>query len=53
VPDGDVKVRVTFIYTPDEPDPVDDTGMAEREYLELASSLAELGAEDMEIKREP
>ncbi|MFL5861163.1 MAG: hypothetical protein ACJ780_10320 [Solirubrobacteraceae bacterium] len=52
MPDEDVKVRVTFTYTPDDPDPADDTGMSADEYLELASGLAELGAEDIECKRE-
>lgn len=45
------KVRVTFDYDPRDPDPSDETGMGEEEYLDLNDRLAALGADNIVIKR--
>ena len=45
-----MKVRVTFVFEPDEPDDQDPTGLAEEEFLELTGGLSsEYGAEDIEV----
>lgn len=46
-------VKVTFTYTPD-PDEVDEgdpTGLTNPAYDQLLDSLAQLGAEDVEIEK--
>jgi hypothetical protein len=45
------KVKVTFVYVPEEPDPGDSTGMTEDEYNRLIDQLMQLGAEDTTIER--
>jgi hypothetical protein len=44
-------VRITFNYTPDEPDSTDPTGMSAEEYERLTEILMEQGAGDIRIER--
>lgn len=46
-----LKVRVSFDFYPDEPDPDDETGMSDEEHLALMDHLAQLGADNVEIER--
>ena len=48
-----MRVKVTFIYMPDEPDEGDDTGMSEAEFEQLQDALMELGADNVLIERVP
>jgi hypothetical protein len=45
------KVRVSFDYYPDEPDPADPTGMSEDEYNALIEKLGALGADGVQIEK--
>jgi hypothetical protein len=44
------RVRVTFYFEPEDPDPSDPTGISEDEYNDLMDRLIELGAEDVEVR---
>ena len=46
------KVRVSFDYCPDEPDPDDSSGLSEDEYMRLMDQLQELGAENVSFERQ-
>lgn len=45
------KVRISFDYYPDEPDPDDSTGMSEDEHIDLMEKLSALGADGIEIEK--
>lgn len=46
------QVQVSFVYTPDDPDPGDDTGVSAKEYEEVTDLLMErLGAENIQFNR--
>jgi hypothetical protein len=45
------KVRVSFDYYPDDPDPDDPTGMTEEAHQELMDELAALGADNPTIEK--
>jgi hypothetical protein len=45
------KVRVSFDYYPENPDPDDETGMSEEEYEALMDKLGALGADNPEFKK--
>lgn len=48
------QVQVSFVYTPDDPDPAHDMGVSTKEYEQVAELLMEsLGAEDLQFKRLP
>lgn len=46
-----LKVKVSFDYYPDEPDPDDETGMSEDEYDDLMRKVIELGGGDIQFKK--
>lgn len=46
-----LKVKVSFDYYPDEPDPEDPTGMSEDEHNDLMQKVMELGADNIEIEK--
>lgn len=46
-----MKVRVSFDYYPEQPDPDDETGMSEEEHVDLMDKLAALGADDVQMEK--
>jgi hypothetical protein len=45
------KVRVEFDYYPDDPDPGDETGMSEDEFIDLTDRISQLGGDNLSAKR--
>jgi hypothetical protein len=46
-----MKVRVSFDYYPDDPDPDDSTGMSEAEHEALMNKVMSLGGDDMQVEK--
>lgn len=46
-----MKVRVSFDYYPDDPDPDDSTGLSSEEHEDLMGKLMQLGADDVQIEK--
>ena len=45
------KVRVSFDYYPEDPDPDDETGMSTEEFDRLMEQLGELGADAPDVRK--
>lgn len=46
-----MRVKVTFFYEAQDPDPADRTGLSEHEFNELTERLMEAGAEDITVEK--
>lgn len=46
-----MSVKVSFTYTPDDPDDDDPTGLSEEEHQKVFDTLMHLGAEDISIEK--
>lgn len=46
-----LKVKVSFDYYPDEPDPDDETGMSEDEFNDMMEKVLALGGDDIQIQK--
>ena len=45
------RVRVSFVYEPDEPDEDDDTGVSNEEFEKISDALMMFGAEDVKFEK--
>ena len=44
-------MHVEFDYYPDDPDPDDESGMSEDEFVELTDRIAQLGGDNLSAKK--